>query len=180
MSMAIQNSTARRMLGPLARLLTLAIVSIALAGCFTSKRPLFDPANAATPLGEGGRFVSYNRTSKGFERDEKIEVRLKGKGYDFIDEQGKVTPATLHPIGKDLFVAQAPNDGGGYDYVVLRVSGSEVIGYAPSCVKQSAKKMRALGIEIHDQECRIDKVAHPKTLFASIRLGDPTSKLVRE
>jgi hypothetical protein len=178
MNTAIRNS-AHRMLGPLARLLTLAVVSIALAGCFTSTRPLFDPASAATPLGQG-RFVSYNRTSKGFERDEKIEVRLKDKSYAFIDEKGKATTATLHPIGKDLFVAQARNDGGGYDYVILRVSASEVIGYAPSCVKQSAKKMRALGVEIHDQECRLNKVAHPKTLFSSIRLGEPTSKLVRE
>ena len=31
-----------------------------------------------------------------------------------------------------------------------------------------------------DQECRLDKVAHPKALFSSIRLGEPTSKLVRE
>lgn len=180
MTPATRTDTARQIFRPLVRLLAVAAMSIALAGCFTSKRPMFDLASAATPLGEGGRFVSYNRTSKGFERDEKIEVRLKGKSYDFIDEKGKATPATLHPIGRDLFVAQAPNEGGSYDYVIVRVSASEVIGYAPSCVKQSAKKMRALGVEIHDQECRLDKVAHPKALFSSIRLGEPTSKLVRE
>jgi len=180
MSTPTRIDIARRIFRPLARVVAVAAMSIALAGCFTSKRPIFDPASAATPLGEGGRFVSYNKTSKGFERDEKIEVRLKGRSYDFIDEKGKATPATLHPIGKDLFVAQAPNEGGGYDYVILRVGASEVIGYAPSCVKQSAKKMRALGVEIHDQECRLDKVAHPKTLFSSVRLGEPTSKLVRE
>jgi hypothetical protein len=180
MSTATRNRTAHRIFGPLARLLVLATLSIALAGCFTSQRPLFDTAGAATPLGEGGRFVSYSRASKGFKRDEKIEVRLKGKSYDFVDEQGKATPATLHPIGKDLFVAQATNERGGYDYVVLRVRAKDVIGYGPSCVKQNAAKLRALGVEIRSEECVLDKVTDPKALFSAINKGEPTLKLVRE
>ena len=158
----------------------LVVMSVALAGCFTSKRPVFDEATAVAAFGDGGRFAGYTRGEHGFTRDEAIEVRRNGKGYDFVDEKGHVTSVTFHAIGEDLFAAQARADGGGYDYVVVRVGAREALLYGPSCDKQDMARLKAFGVEIDGEECLLDKVADPKALFAKLKLGPPTSKLVKE
>jgi len=163
------------------RLAIVAALSLALAGCFTSKQPLFDEAQAVTALGDGGRFATYSRNGKRFERDkEPFEVRLKGKVYDFIDEKGVAMPVSFHPLGRGRFVAQAHLESGDYGYAVVRIKAGETLVYALDCAKQNATRLKSLGVEIRDSECVLDKVTHTQALFTVVRLGQPTSKLVRE
>lgn len=166
----------------LARLVPLAL-SLLLAGCFTSTAPKFPLANAVPALGDGGRYVGYDRQDDGsFKRESPVIVKHRSDGgYDFIDSDGKVTPASLHRVGPDLYVAQASNANSTYtDYVMLRIHGNEVLGFAPQCDDQNAAKMTALGVVIHDHECKIDAVADPAALFAHLKFGPPTMKLVRQ
>lgn len=168
---------------PLAlRFFTIALCLV-LAGCFTSAQPKFPLTSAVAAFGEGGRYVSYERKDDGhYEKDETFTVRHRPDGaYDFIDSKGEPESVSLHRIGPDLYVAQGvAKDKNRTDYVVLRGTGQEMVGYAPECSKQDATKMEALGVEIRRQECVIDRVADPAGLFTALDLGAPTSKLVRE
>jgi hypothetical protein len=152
-----------------------------LAGCFTSSQPKFPLASAVPALGDGGRFVGYERLTDGsYKPEEPFDVRKRADGgYDFIDSKGKVTTLSLHRIGPDRFVAQA-QEGGAVNYVVLQVRGNEVLAFAPECKKQDAAKLKAQGVEVRQYECVIDAVADPAALFAAMELGEPGSKMVRE
>lgn len=156
-----------------------------LAGCFTSSQPKFPLSNAVPALGDGGRYVAYERRDDGsFKRDETVQMRPRAAGgYDYIDEKGKVTPFSLHRIGPDRHVAQAiRDDGHTADYILLHARDAEVLTYATDCAKQDAAKLKRLGVEIRDQGriCAIDKVADPAALFAALKLGEPSGKMVRE
>ncbi|MPZ56963.1 MAG: hypothetical protein GEU91_10805 [Rhizobiales bacterium] len=159
-------------------------VSLLLAGCFTSSQPKFTLASAVPALGNGGRYIVYQRNSDGsFQRDESFEMRGRAdRGYDYIEDKGKVTPVSLHRIGPDRYVAQAiREDGKTADYLVLRLRGNEVLSYGPDCAKQDAAKLKGLGVEIRDKTtCVIDRVADPAALFATLELGEPGVKMVRE
>ena len=52
--------------------------------------------------------------------------------------------------------------------------------YVPDCDKQDKAQLDKLGVAIGRFECGIDRVADPTAFFASLTLGEPTSKLVRE
>jgi hypothetical protein len=163
------------------RLLLLVAMSFALAGCFTSKQPVFDEAQAVAALGDGGRFATYSRNGRRFERDnESFDVRRNGTVYDFIDAKGVAMPVSFHPLGRKRFVAQTRLEGGDYAYTVVRINAGEALVYTLDCDKQSATRLKALGVEIRNKECVLDKVTHAKALFTGLSLGRPTSKLVRE
>ena len=153
-----------------------------LAGCFTSTGPKFPLSGAVAALGEGGHYVAYERQDDGsYKREEPFEVKHRADGaYDFIDSKGKVLTLSLHRLRRDLYVAQASEDKGSINYVVLEVRGNEVLAYSPQCDKQDAAKLKTLGVEIRQYECVIDKVTDPMALFAAIDLGEPGSKMIRE
>ena len=156
-------------------------VAFLLGGCFTSSQPKFPLSTAVPALGDGGRYVGYDRRSDGsFKREEPLDVRKRADGgYDFIDAKGKVTTLSLHRIGPDRYVAQA-SEGKTIHYVVLQIDAKDVLSFATSCDKQDAAKMTALGVVIDRYECKIDGVADPAALFAALNLGEPGSKMVRE
>ena len=160
-------------------------LALLLTGCFTSSQPKFPLSTAVAALGDGGHYVSYERTSDGgYKRDEMFTVRKRADGgYDYIDSKGKVTSLSLHRIGPNLYVAQALRENGHTaDYVILRVQGNEVLSYLPDCAKQDPVKMKRLGVEIRDNGriCAVDRVADPAALFAMMQLGEPGGKMVRE
>jgi hypothetical protein len=166
-------------------LLMTLLASLLLSGCFTSTAPKFPVSESASALGDGGRYVAYQRQSDGsFKREDPFTVRKRaGGGYDFVDADGKVLGLSLHRIKQDLYVAQEIAESGrSTNYVVLRVRGGEVLSYNPDCAKQDAAKMKSLGVELKDEGkvCAIDGVADPAALFAGLDLGKPTSKMVRE
>jgi len=159
--------------------------SFLLSGCFFSETPKFPAENAVAAFGDGGRFQGYDRMEDGRYKkaDEAIfMVKRRGDGgYDFIDEKDKVQPISFYPIAGGNFVGQALENGKSrYAYVVFRITGNEALIYVPDCDKQDKAQLDKLGIEIGRFECRIDRVADPAAFFASLTLGEPTSKLVRE
>jgi hypothetical protein len=159
----------------------LLALSLLLAGCFTSTQPKFPLSSAVPALGDGGRYVGYERMSDGsFKREEAFDVRKRADGgYDFVDAKGKVTTLSLHRIGPDRFVAQAREEGGVH-YIVLQVRGNEVLAFAPDCKKQDVARLTAQGVDIRQYECVIDAVTDPTALFAGLNVGEPGSKMVRE
>jgi len=159
----------------------LASLALLLAGCFTSSRPKFPLSTAVAALGDGGRYVAYERTSDGsFKREDAFDVRKRADGgYDFTDSKGAVTKLSFHAAGSDRFVVQVV-EGDGVHYALMQVRGNEALAFATDCSKQDAAKLRAQGVVVRRLECMIDRVDDPAALFAGLDLGEPSSKLVRE
>jgi hypothetical protein len=170
-------------------------LSLGLGGCFISQQPLFPEASAVAAVGDGGRYLAYEKIGNRYKRDETVELRRRDNGYDYINEKGAVTPLTLHPLGKNLFAIQAKNESGGYVYARLRLLGNVGFVEVPDCDKQDLSKLKAVGIVAQDSElakaltgrdhvqtheCVLDDVSDVNKAFATIHFGAPTGKLVRQ
>jgi hypothetical protein len=165
------------------RVVLIVALSALLAGCFVSERPMLPLTSAAPALGDGGRYLTFEMRDGRSDPDETIEVRRRGDGrYGFIDEKQRETPVSFHAIPGGLHVAQLgpDSDKGGYGYAIFRVNGSEVLVHVLDCEKQDAALLAAHGVERRDRECILDGVKDPVALFAAAKLGEPTSKMVRQ
>jgi hypothetical protein len=163
----------------------LTAICLTVAGCLQSEQPKFPLADAAAPLGEGGRYAVYERSADNrYERQEAVVIKRRSdRAYDFIDEKGETQTVSFHPLGGGLFVGQAKadKDEPGYGYAVLRVSDGETLVYVPQCDAQDKSVLAAAGVEVNAQlECILDKVGDAPALFKRLNLGEPVSKLVRE
>ena len=157
--------------------------SFLLSGCIFSETPKFPAESAVAAFGDGGRFQGYDRTEgDSYKKADEAIIIVKRRGdggYDFVDQKDEVQPISFHPIAGGNFVGQVPEKSR-YAYVVVRVAGNEAFMYAPDCDKQDKAQLEKLGVAIGQFECKIDRVADPAAFFASLPLGEPTSKLVRE
>jgi hypothetical protein len=160
--------------------------SFLLSGCFFSETPKFPAESAVAAFGNGGRFQGYDRTEDGrYKKADEATFIVKRRGdggYDFVDQKDEVQPISFHPIAGGNFVGQAPekNTKSRYAYVVFRIAGNEAFIYVPDCQDQDKAQLEKLGVALGQFECRIDRVADPAAFFASLTLGEPASKLVRE
>ncbi len=166
--------------GPLAA----ALICLALAGCFYSEQPKFPLTSAVAIVGDGGRFAYYERDAKGaFQQHAIYDIRHRNDGaYDVVNDSGGVTLASVHPIANGMLVMQAtPQDNKlSTAYFVVQAAGEEVLIYVPDCNKQDKGKLPGFGVVIGlPDKCLIDRVADPAALFATLKLGDPTGKIVR-
>lgn len=167
---------------PIAALLTLVLATL-LSGCFASDRPMFAPASAVRALGDGGKYATFEQVDGKDTPSDPIVVRPRaGNAYDFVNEKGIATPATLHPLPTGEHVAQLKLEGDqGYGYILFRVAGKDATVIPAECNKQDAAKMAALGVVQRNQfECRIDKVADPVAFFAGLTRSAPVARMVRE
>jgi hypothetical protein len=161
------------------RLSALAVSLFLLAGCMSSQRALFPVAAGAHPI-EPGHYRLFQKEGDAFKPSDLVEVRNGAENsYDFVDEQGKTTLVSLHPIDGGRFVGQA-HEKEGYAYVVFEISGKSVLVYAPDCDKQDKDRMAKLAVEISNHECKLDRIADAKAFFSTVDIGQPTSKMERE
>jgi hypothetical protein len=172
-------------------LAALAALSVALGGCLTSRQPLFAEASAVAALGDGGRYVAYERIGARYKRDEIVDLRRRDRGYDYINEKGAVTPLTLHPLGGGLFAVQARTENGDYVYARLRLRGGAGFVAVADCDRQDMRKLTALGVTARDnafakllgsrgapkRDCVLDGVRDAKKVFSTLDFGAPTGKL---
>src|SRR4030095_3754820 len=87
----------------------LSAICLLLAGCLQSEQPKFPLADAAAPLGEGGRHALYERRANTrYQREEAVVIKRRSdSAYDFVDEKGETQTVSFHALGGGLFVAQA-------------------------------------------------------------------------
>ena len=160
----------------------LTAICLVLAGCLQSEQPKFPLADAAAPLGEGGRYAVYERgTDNRYQRQEAVVIKRRSDRARYVDGREAQT-VSFHALGGGLFIGQAKadKDEPGYGYAVLRV-GSEALVYVPQCDAQDKAVLAAAGVEVNAQlECILDKVGDAPALFKRLNLGEPVSKLVRE
>ena len=165
-------------IGNFAKLAALTLLTLALAGCLSSRKPLFDETQAVAVLGDGGRYQTFERTDSGsYKREERMTVRRTGKAYEFIDARGVSTAVSFHPISDGRFAGQILSGGGDYAYVMMRREGRIAYMYAADCERQNREKLAALGVAFRDRQCLLDKVTDPQALFAALTFGPPTSRM---
>lgn len=172
----------------------LVALSAALGGCMTSHRPLFPEGSAVAALGEGGRYVAYQKVGAHYRRDETVELRRRERGYDYVNEKGAITPLTLHPLGGGLFAVQARDGGGDYVYARLRLTGVAGFVAVADCGRQDKRALAALGVVAQasalpgrsagrgppPRDCDLDGVRDARKVFSTLDFGAPTGKLVRQ
>ena len=177
------NAQVKIMSHRIALLLALA-ASFLLSGCFFSEIPKFAPEDGVAALGEGGRYQTYERLSDGqYKKDEVIVVKRRTDGgYDWIDEKNEAQRISFHAIANGYHVVQAhEKKNPAYAYAVVRISGNEVQVFVPACDAQDKSMLLRLRVTLNrEYECMIDRVIDPEEFFASVKLGESTSKLVRE
>jgi hypothetical protein len=165
--------------------LLVAAICLALGGCFVSEQPRLTLRTATAALGEGGRYEVFERQTGGsYRHQEFFTVRHLADGsYEFVNEKAETLPISFHRLADGLFVGQArPNKSRpGYGYIVVRMTAGEVLIYAPQCDSQDQARLVAYGVTLRDRyNCAIDGVAEPLELFATLKLGEPVSKMVRQ
>jgi hypothetical protein len=165
------------------RLGAIVAASLLLAGCFVSERPLFAPESGARVFGDGGRYTTYELRDGRFQPDEAFALKAEGSRYVVTDARGKSLSVSFHAIADGRHVAQVLGaaDKGGYGYTIFRFEGPEAFVHAPDCEALDEAALKAHGVTRRGRyECVLDGVKDPAALFASLPLGAPTSKLVRE
>ena len=80
-------------------LLIVLLTALGLAGCFTSKEPLFGDAEAVAPYAR----ITY--ATHGSSDDEKTTLTREGKAYVTKTEDGTMTLRFM-PAGDDLYLAE--------------------------------------------------------------------------
>ncbi len=168
---------------PRARLAALTAIALAflLPGCITSKDAKFPASSAVALFGEGGKYKVYDHVEgEQYIENDSAEIRKRADGgYDFVQQGNDPTTVTVHKIEGDRYVVQSKKKNAeAYDYLLLRSAGAEFFTHAPDCSKLDKSKLT--GVEIRKDECRIDGVTDPAAFFASLPLGEPTAKLVKE
>jgi len=168
------------------RILAIAALGFLLGGCFDSKDAKF-PLGSGTPaLGEGGRFTAYSDQAEGggYQKSESIAVKRRDSGgYEITDEKGETHVIYLQAISGGRYVLQKWDDTiTRYVYLIVRITPKEVLVYNPPCEEQRDRaKLETLGVEFYSTlECRIDSVKDPAALLATVDLGEPSERLVRE
>lgn len=121
---------------PLTTLIRFALVGAAclfVSGCILSPAPLFDEADAVTPL-TPGKYTERSRQEDGSFRDEAVvTLALNGKVYALSgDDERDPVNFTLHDGGNGLLIAMAIEEGEG-GYAIVRAEGEEIVNWASVC-----------------------------------------------
>ncbi|MFN0262826.1 hypothetical protein ACKTEK_03010 [Tepidamorphus sp. 3E244] len=112
-----------------------AVLALFLSGCILSEGPLFDTADAVTPL-EPGRYEARERADDGtFKPTGKaVTLTLAGTTYTMSEEGQDPVPFTLYEEADGLFVAMAHDpDEPEAGYAPLRIEGGEIVFWAAVC-----------------------------------------------
>ncbi len=159
-------------------LAALTLFSLALGGCLSSKRPLFDEKMAVAALSDGGRYQTYEATDVGtYKTEEKMNVRRTGQTYEFINTRGISTSVSFYPLSDGRFAGQILTGSDDYAYVLMHKDGGAIYMHAAQCEQQDKEKLTALGVTFRDRQCILDNVTDPQALYAALNFGAPNSKM---
>jgi hypothetical protein len=154
------------------RVLVLTL-ALSVAGCVTSKTPLFGPDSRVLPFLPGAKFETYERddarapwkkndTLTIFTADPSLTIRE-------LDEAGKARnedTITVHPLGPGRFLVQNHfvNDGH-YAYGVLEIRNGEglVTGFGCKAIDQTL--FRRDGGKVVKDICELDGAPNPLAML---------------
>jgi hypothetical protein len=136
------------------------------AGCFSSREPLFEPAQGTCPFATPTALAEV-------ERDGSVQGRFTfetaGAFCKTTDPQGKVSRSLFVPIGASWWIVQ--DDATAPTYVLMHRSGRKYLQYLPRCRDFSKARLTRLGVEFDEdrEKCIATEARQIETLFRGWR-----------
>ena len=157
-------------------------LAAALAGCVTSKRPLFDPSKSAMPVA-AGKFVEQTVDPQGRWVDyAAIELTREGRTYQIRSDKDSATPSfTVQDVGGGFYVGvlvTAPDKE--FLYVLFEKHNEGFDSYEPVCSDfQYVRLPNALWPALDGKNCVYDnREKLTQALLAYARLSHPTKRYI--
>ncbi len=163
----------------IARVVAAVALAAILAGCVTSKQPLFDPAQAVTPLADG-TLIEESRNQGKWVKWGTIKLVRDGRIYSAkSDRSDNVPNFALHDVGDGFYVAvhtRAPNKES--IYALFEKQGDSYLYYAPICSEfQYVRLPRSLWPVIDGEYCSYDnRETLVQALRVYARLSNPVAR----
>ena len=125
-------------------LFAVAALALFLSGCISSKIPLFDEANAVTPVPAGPYDELKNNNGNWIKRSSGT-LRLDGRTYGWMEDHGASEQLfALYDVGNGFYIAAGrrrnPQFGDPYLYELFEATEDGYLAYAPQCA--DLRKMR--------------------------------------
>lgn len=138
------------------RFLVLLLSSLALSGCILqSEQPLFaekDAVLALKPL--GNTFATYNLVDGQWQEEkDRVTFNAKGKHYEAMGDDGKVTIITFVALDGNSWVMQAAEAGKPAVYVIARREGKALLLQAPACEDLKKSEVTAKRLRFEKDDC---------------------------
>lgn len=126
------------------RFFILLLSAFALSGCvLQSEQPLFAEKDGVPALKAlGSTFATYNLVDGQWQAEkDRVTFTAKGKHYEAVGDDGKVTVITFVALEKSAWVMQASEEGKPALYLIARRDGTALLLQAAACedLKKDAK-----------------------------------------
>ena len=120
-------------------LFTVTALAFLLTGCISSKIPLFDEANAVTPV-PAGRYDQLTNNNGTLVKLGTGTLRLDGRIYGWTEDRGAGEQLfALFDIGDGFYIATGrqrnPRLGDPYRYELIEATEDGYLAYAPRCAE---------------------------------------------
>ena len=165
----------------LKRIATLAVLGLALGGCYLQSKTPVIPANGGELLLKdyGDRFVSYSLKGDKWESDgDIVTFTAKGDHYEGSDGKDTFEVALARIKGPWWLGQQTHEDKSGYDYALVEALPKDLLIHVVDC--NDLKKAGGFDslVEFQKDDCFVkegaDTVALLKALVAAVATSDPT------
>ena len=142
------------------------MATLVLAGCFSSRAPLFEEARGRCPFAVPTHFVELGEAGAPPMR---VTFSTEGGYCRFTKEDGETERALFVPIGRNWWIVQGDEERPSY-LLVLR-SGRRLIQYLPRCADFSTRRLDRLGVAYDEAQryCTADDPRQIETLFRAWR-----------
>ncbi len=159
----------------------LALLSLALSGCFISSDPLLSPAKADYPWPALRRAQQFGWENGAWKSRGYVSLDRDGAFYVLKpDDSDDVTRFLLHRIGNDLYVAQADDPSGSYLYALVSIEGNRVYESAfddashDCAVPGIDPYMR--GLSAKNDNCSVQSLDALIDVFQALRRAQPQAE----
>jgi hypothetical protein len=147
------------------RIFAMLALSLALGGCFSSERPLFEEASGRCPFTAPTSLEEMDETPSLF------VFEPSGNYCQTTDDHGKVSRTLFVPIGGQWWIVQ--DDDEHPSYILVHRTGSRMMQYLPKCEEFSESRLRQLGVTFDSERryCTANDAHQIDALFRSWRWG---------
>jgi hypothetical protein len=157
------------------RVLALTL-SLAIAGCVTSRTPVLGPDSRVLPFLPGAKFETYERDDarEPWKKNDTLTVLTADQSLTIreLDDAGKPKnqdTTTIHPLGPGRFLVQTHFvNQGHYAYGVLEIRNGEGIATGFGCKVIDQAAFRGDGGKIAKDACELDAAPDPLAILRKL------------
>lgn len=146
------------------RALSVAMLCLLLAGCFSSNGPVFSADRGQCPFTTPTLYEEVDPESDAVNR---FTFETDGAYCKITDPAGEVSHALFVPSGRERWIVQGDEERP--TYMIMRRGGDRLRQYLPRCQDYSASRLRRLGVTFDEERryCTLTEARQIETLFRS-------------